>query len=219
METWKRLDKRDRREIVTAMMMDVADHAVRDPLFTVIMVTCRSTPHLFLVNGQRKEDAPYAAAPNSQLDSVVRLRCCVADKRWFLTTMGTGIVAILIHQLPYQFRGLYEISVVFLILNVIIFLTLLVLSIIRYTVWPEIFLLMLRHPVQSLFLYFVQLFSAKVRGAVPMGLATIITMLVYVAVPLSKGFLYFVQVLFWIDVVLSLLTCFGVPLFMYFPLH
>ena len=48
-----------------------------------------------------------------------------------------------------------------------------------------------------------------------MGLATIVTMLVYVAVPLSKGFLYFTEVLFWIDVVFALLSCFGVPLFMY----
>lgn len=50
-----------------------------------------------------------------------------------------------------------------------------------------------------------------------MGLATIITMLIYVAVPLSPGFLYFTQVLFWIDVVFSLMTCFGVPLYMYPP--
>jgi glycopeptide antibiotics resistance protein len=48
-----------------------------------------------------------------------------------------------------------------------------------------------------------------------MGLATIITMMVYVAVPLSSGLLYFTQVLFWIDVVMSLLTSCGVPLFMY----
>ena len=66
--------------------------------------------------------------------------------------MGTGIVAILIHQLPYQFRGLYEISIVFLILNIVIFLTLSFFTILRYLVWPEIFLLMVRHPVQSLFL-------------------------------------------------------------------
>jgi hypothetical protein len=52
-------------------------------------------------------------------------------------------------------------------------------------------------------------------GTMPMGLATIITMLVYVAVPLSSGFLYFTQVLFWIDVVFSLLSCFGVLLYMY----
>lgn len=52
------------------------------------------------------------------------------------------------------------------------------------------------------------------RGAMPMGLATIVTMLVYVAVPLSPGFLYFTQVLFWIDAVFSFMTCFGVPLYM-----
>jgi tellurite resistance protein TehA-like permease len=129
--------------------------------------------------------------------------------------MGTGIVAILIHQLPFQFPGLVEISIVFLFLNIIIFLVLSVASILRYAIWPEIFLLMLRHPVQSLFLYVLYVTLSDCRGAIPMGLATIITMLVYVAVPISSGFLYFTQVLFWIDVVLSLLTCFGVPLFMY----
>src|SRR5271156_1643847 len=118
--------------------------------------------------------------------------------------MGTGIVGILIHQLPYQFSGLYEISIVFFLLNVVLFICLLVGSIIRYTVWPEIWGLMLRHPVQSLYL-----------GAMPMGLATIVTMIVYIAVPLSHGFLIFAQVLFWIDVVISLVTCFGVTLFMY----
>jgi len=48
-----------------------------------------------------------------------------------------------------------------------------------------------------------------------MGLATIITMIIYVAVPLSEGFVYLAQVLFWIDVLLSSMTCFGVPLYMY----
>lgn len=67
--------------------------------------------------------------------------------------MGTGIVAVLINRLPFQFVGLVEISVMFLVLNVIIFVTLLVLSITRYVIWPEIFLLMLWHPVQSLYLY------------------------------------------------------------------
>jgi tellurite resistance protein TehA-like permease len=43
-------------------------------------------------------------------------------------------------------------------------------------------------------------------------------MIVDVGVPVSRGFIVFAQVLFWIDVVLSLLTCFGVPLYMYFLL-
>ena len=67
--------------------------------------------------------------------------------------MGTGIVAILIHQLPFQFDGLTQISVVFLFLNIILFLSLFLASLVRYVIWPEIWGLMLRHPVQSLFLY------------------------------------------------------------------
>jgi len=67
--------------------------------------------------------------------------------------MGTGIVSILINHLPFQFSGLTEISTVFLIFNVILFLTLLALSILQYSIWPELFGLMLRHPVQSMFLY------------------------------------------------------------------
>jgi hypothetical protein len=59
--------------------------------------------------------------------------------------------------------------------------------------------------------------SNNSSGTIPMGLATIVTMLVYVAVPLSSGFLYFTEVLFWIDVALALLSSFGVPLFMYSP--
>jgi tellurite resistance protein TehA-like permease len=55
------------------------------------------------------------------------------------------------------------------------------------------------------------------RGAMPMGLGTIITMLIYVAVPLSDGFVYFVQVLFWIDVVIAILCCFAIPMLMYIP--
>ncbi len=66
--------------------------------------------------------------------------------------MGTGIVAILLHQLPFQFAGLTEISVIFLCLNVLLFVILFAASAVRYALWPEIWGLMLRHPVQSLFL-------------------------------------------------------------------
>jgi tellurite resistance protein TehA-like permease len=66
--------------------------------------------------------------------------------------MGTGIVAILLHQLPYQFPGLAVISIIFMCLNVLLFLILFVASAVRYAMWPEIWGLMLRHPVQSLFL-------------------------------------------------------------------
>lgn len=86
--------------------------------------------------------------------------------------MGTGIVSILIHNLPYNGIWLYWISVVFFALNVLLFTVFLLLSIVRYALYPEIWFAMIRHPSQSLFL-----------GTLPMGLATIVNMIVFVCVP------------------------------------
>ena len=86
--------------------------------------------------------------------------------------MGTGIVSVLLHNLPYNGDWLYWISVVVFCLNVALFITFTFISIVRYTVFPEIWTVMIRHPQQSLFL-----------GTFPMGLATIINMVVFVCVP------------------------------------
>jgi hypothetical protein len=86
--------------------------------------------------------------------------------------MGTGIVSILLHNLPYNGRWLYWISVIIFCLNVALFITFLCISILRYTLYPAIWKAMIRHPVQSLFL-----------GTFPMGFATIVNMVVFVCVP------------------------------------
>lgn len=86
--------------------------------------------------------------------------------------MGTGIVSILLHDLPYNGEWLYWISVVIFALNVSLFMVFLLLSILRYAIFPEIWFAMIRHPAESLFL-----------GTIPMGLATIINMIVSVCVP------------------------------------
>lgn len=91
---------------------------------------------------------------------------------WFSVNMGTGIVSILLHNLPYNGTWLYWISVAIFCLNVVLFLLFLTASILRYTLYPDIWLAMVRHPAQSLFL-----------GTFPMGLATIVNMIVFVCVP------------------------------------
>ena len=75
--------------------------------------------------------------------------------------MGTGIVSILIHQLPYNALWLQWVSVVFFILNVSLFAVFTGITALRYTLYPEIWSAMIRHPAQSLFL-----------GCFPMGLAS-----------------------------------------------
>jgi uncharacterized membrane protein YcjF (UPF0283 family) len=71
---------------------------------------------------------------------------------WFAVTMGTGIVSILLHDLPYNARWLYWLSVIVFALNVVLFVTFSAISVVRYTLYPGIWTQMLRHPVQSLFL-------------------------------------------------------------------
>lgn len=86
--------------------------------------------------------------------------------------MGTGIVSILLHNLPYNGEWLYWISVVIFALNVVLFATGCIISLLRYTLYPDIFKVMILHPVQSMFI-----------GTFPMGLATIINMICFVCVP------------------------------------
>lgn len=71
---------------------------------------------------------------------------------WFSATMGTGISSILLQRLPYNARWIYWISVLLFALNVVIFVLLSFLSLVRYTMFKGIWWSMLDHPVQSLFL-------------------------------------------------------------------
>ncbi|KAI9832804.1 MAG: hypothetical protein M1819_004024 [Sarea resinae] len=91
---------------------------------------------------------------------------------WFAVTMGTGIVSILLHNLPFNGIWLYWLSILIFALNVLLFNLFVVITVLRYALYPEIWPLMIRHPAQSLFL-----------GTIPMGLATIVNMIVFVCVP------------------------------------
>jgi hypothetical protein len=91
---------------------------------------------------------------------------------WFSVNMGTGIVSILLHNLPYNGSWLYWISVAIFCLNVVLFVLFLTISTLRYILWPEIWFKMIKHPAQSMFM-----------GTFPMGLATIVNMVVFVCVP------------------------------------
>lgn len=71
---------------------------------------------------------------------------------WFSVNMGTGIVSILLHNLPYNARWIYWLSVIIFALNVVLFVLFLFISILRYTMFRGVWSCMINHPVQSLFL-------------------------------------------------------------------
>lgn len=91
---------------------------------------------------------------------------------WFSVTMGTGVVSLLFGSIPFQTDWLYWLAVAFFVLNIVIFTTAAITSFLRYTLYPEIWIVMIRDPTNSLFL-----------GTSCMGFATLIDALVHLCCP------------------------------------
>jgi tellurite resistance protein TehA-like permease len=90
--------------------------------------------------------------------------------------MGTGIVAILLGSIPFESPVLYYLSMIFFVANAALFAMALGMSILRYSLYPEIWNVMIRDPTNSLFL-----------ATCPMGFATLIEMWVLICVPAWGG--------------------------------
>ncbi|KAI3119881.1 hypothetical protein CBS147330_8411 [Penicillium roqueforti] len=111
--------------------------------------------------------------------------------RWFAVTMGTGIVSVLMVSIPFDTPVLYYLSIVFFLLNAVLFTLAFITSVLRYTLYPEIWQVMIQDPTNSLFL-----------GTIPMGFATLIEMWVLVCVPIwGEWAKTFAWALWMIDVV------------------
>ncbi|EJD03267.1 uncharacterized protein FOMMEDRAFT_123503 [Fomitiporia mediterranea MF3/22] len=123
---------------------------------------------------------------------------------WHAVNMGTGAISTLFHVFPYgtQTRGMQIAALFFLILNFIFFVILTLCAVARYTIFRGIWSSMIHHPVQSLYL-----------GCFPMGFATLIIAAVGIVYDYfgfgGTRLLYALWGLWWLDVAISLVTCFG----------
>lgn len=78
--------------------------------------------------------------------------------------MGTGIVSLLFAAIPFKTHLLYWLALIFLGLNAVLFACAFFVSALRYTLYPEIWTVMIADSTNSLFL-----------GTIPMGFATLIS--------------------------------------------
>ncbi|EFX03431.1 flavodoxin and radical sam domain containing protein [Grosmannia clavigera kw1407] len=117
--------------------------------------------------------------------------------------MGTGIVSILLHNLPYSTEWMRYISIAIFALNISLFSVFMTITMARYILYPEIWAVMIKHPAQSLFL-----------GCIPMGFATIINMLVFVCARWGNWAIYLAWGLWWVDVAMSCVTSLTIPFIM-----
>ncbi|KIY44499.1 hypothetical protein FISHEDRAFT_67423 [Fistulina hepatica ATCC 64428] len=122
---------------------------------------------------------------------------------WFACTMGTGAIGILFHAFPYgsDTMGMRAMTLVFFFLNLTLFTLFFVISVIRYCTFPGIWLIMVHHPVQSLYL-----------STAPMGFTTLISIGVLTIYDQfgfgGTPFLFVLWALWWADVVASVWCCF-----------
>jgi tellurite resistance protein TehA-like permease len=121
-----------------------------------------------------------------------------------LLLSGTGSISNLFYVFPYGkgADGMKVMSMIFFFLNLLLFVVFSVITATRYILFPDIWRIMIRHPVQSLY-----------TGTFPMGATTLLN----VAVNLinrdynvgGKNLLYTLWALWWLDVVISVVCCWG----------
>ncbi|OBZ68275.1 Sulfite efflux pump SSU1 [Grifola frondosa] len=139
------------------------------------------------------------------LDGSKSLKDCIRHftPAWFAVIMGTGAISILFHNFPYASDSIAMkiFTFIFFFLNLTLFTLFNALSISRYILFPDVWPLMIQHPVQSLYL-----------GTYPMGATTLINIavgLIYQQYGFGgKAFLYALWGFWWLDVAISFLCAF-----------
>ena len=124
---------------------------------------------------------------------------------WFTVTMGTGVAALVLAELPFANGALWQIGAAVWQFNIGLFAAFSILYALRWLLYPDEARQIFSHPVMSLFL-----------GAIPMGLATILNgLLKFGAVLYGDIAVQIAQLLWYADAALALLIAWCVPFFMY----
>jgi tellurite resistance protein TehA-like permease len=120
---------------------------------------------------------------------------------WFSVTMGTGVCSLILIAIPWKASWLYWLSVAFFGLNAILFSLAFTISLLRYTLYPEIWTVMINDPTMVLFL-----------GTFPIGFATLIESWILLCCPHWGYWSVWVAWLAWmLDVVIAVAITVSLP--------
>ncbi|GLB37103.1 putative voltage-dependent anion channel [Lyophyllum shimeji] len=148
--------------------------------------------------------AKTTSAPDGNLSRSSREIIRHFTPAWFAAIMATGAISILLYSFPYGRHTLAMrcLSLAFFFLNLLLFMLFTTLTIMRYASYPHTWTTMLHDPVSSLY-----------TGCFPMGVTTLINVMVDVIhADFQFGgsqFLYFIWAVWWADVAISILCCWG----------
>ncbi|SET65137.1 TDT family transporter [Pseudomonas graminis] len=124
---------------------------------------------------------------------------------WFAATMGTGILSAVLVQLPVTIPGVFQLAEALWMLNIVLFLTFSALYIARWVMFFDEARRVFGHSTVSMFF-----------GTIPMGLATLINGLLTFGLPRwGDAVLPFAELLWWLDVGMSLACGVVIPFLMF----
>ncbi|SDB92066.1 TDT family transporter [Acinetobacter boissieri] len=124
---------------------------------------------------------------------------------WFTATMGTGVVSLVISELPLFQQQMFVLGYLLWLFNILLFVTFSVLYTLRWFFFYHEAKLILKHSSMLFFL-----------GAIPMGLATIINgTLKYGIILFGDQVIVFAHTLWYIDAVIAVFVAIFVPAMMF----
>ncbi|WGT36647.1 TDT family transporter [Pseudomonas atacamensis] len=124
---------------------------------------------------------------------------------WFAATMGTGVLALALAQLPLAIPGLRAVAEGLWLFNILLFTLFTVAYAARWILFFDEARRIFGHSTVSMFF-----------GTIPMGLATIINGFLLFGLPRwGDGVIHIVEALWWIDVAMSLACGVLIPYMMF----
>ena len=124
---------------------------------------------------------------------------------WFAATMGTGVLALALAQLPVAMPALHAFAEALWLFNIALFLLFTALYAARWLLFFDEARRIFGHSTVSMFF-----------GTIPMGLATIINGFLVFGLPRwGEGVIHLAEVLWWLDVAMSLACGVLIPYMMF----
>lgn len=140
--------------------------------------------------------------PNEPPTSPARLALYNFTSRWFLVPQGTGITAVILHQLDYQFHGLQIISYIFWVMTITLLLTMVLVYTVRCICFPRKVLTALSREMDEL----------ACLNSITISFTSIIQMMALTLVHgWGKGWGIAAYVLWWINTAMAILGTVIVP--------
>ncbi|KFY39510.1 hypothetical protein V494_03943 [Pseudogymnoascus sp. VKM F-4513 (FW-928)] len=121
--------------------------------------------------------------------------------QWFLVPQGTGIIAVILHQLKYQFTGLNIISYIFWLLTIISLTLLLAIFALKIVIFPKVVANSLR----------TEIGETACLSSISITFTSIIEMMDLSLVGAwGKGWGIATLVLWWINAAMAIVSCIGI---------